>query len=360
MIVVTAGPAAMEGSGMSIGAAGTSGPFGVEGVDGREDASGAGGAATPDASGAGAAGASARPRSVDMNGLGLREQLEARLAAAGNPGGTTAPAVPPATTLPAEPRREPLGGWKVSASFGPRFERYEPVDVRIKNDRLDVSIEGVQFLQRNSMEYYKFWEAEKVGDVLRWVDEPTNQTLVEAKKADWIVGIQAYHPKMLVSLGGDGKKNLNTSVHTTGTIEGQPIDADIDLKDKFGAIHLTHKLMNYEVYGGKSMTLAQGKAGKLTLDTKAGLGIYTGRVRVNYRDPKDYWNFISYDEPRSKVIGGEVTLKNSLTYMLSGGRLGFGAEVDITRGKMSYDMMGGKTSHDVKSESFAVFVKMNF
>jgi hypothetical protein len=165
---------------------------------------------------------------------------------------------------------------------------------------------------------------------------------------------------MLVSLGGDGKKNLNESVHAQGTIEGKPVDGNIDLKDHFGAIHLTHKLMNYEVYGGKSMTLAEGKAGKLTLDATAGIGVYTGRVRVNYRDPKDYWNFISYDEDRSKVIGGSVTLKNTVTYMLSGGRVGIGAEAAITRGKMSYDMMGGTTSHDVKSQSFAVFVKMNF
>ena len=59
-------------------------------------------------------------------------------------------------------------------------------------------------------------------------------------------------------------------------------------------------------------------------------------------------------------MGGSVTMKNTLTYMLSGGHVGIGAEADITRGSMKYNMMGGTTSHDVKSQSFAVFVKLEF
>lgn len=343
----------------SIGSTGTSGAGGVNEVHEV-----AGGDASPVAGGDTASVSrtptSSRPRSLDMAGLDLQARLDAQLAAntpanplnAGATGGTP--------TVPAEAKKDPLNGWKLSASFGPRLESYHPVDVRIKNDRVDVQLEGVEFLQRNSMEYYKFWEAEKAGDVFKFLDEPTNQTTIEGRKGDWIVGIRAYHPKMLVSLGGDGKKNLNTSVNAQGTIEGKPVDGPIDLKNTFGAIHLTHKLMNFEASVGKQTTLAEGKAGKLTLDTSVGMGVYTGMVTVNYRDPKDYWNFIKYDETKMKPIGGEITLKNSLTYMLSGGHVGFGAEVDITRGKMKYDMMGGTTSHKVKSESFAVFVKLEF
>ena len=161
-------------------------------------------------------------------------------------------------------------------------------------------------------------------------------------------------------VGGDGKPNLNSNVHMQGTVEGKPVDGMVDLKNTFGAVRLTHKFMNFEAFADKRFTIAEGKAGKLTAEVGGGIGVYTGRVAVNYRDPKDYWNFINYDESKSKVVGGEVSLKSSITYMLSGGHVGFGAEVDITRGKMNYDMMGGKTSHDVKSESFAVFVKLEF
>ncbi len=268
-----------------------------------------------------------------------------------------AQASPAPLTVAAEPKSDK---WKLGVAAGPRFETYAPVDVRIKNDRVDVTIKGVQFLQRNSMEYYKFWEAEKLGDVFKWVDEPTNQLMITAEKPDFIVGIKAYHPKMLVSLGGDGKPNENANVHMQGTVEGKPVDGNVDLKDTFGAIHITHKLMNFEAFADKRFTIAEGKAGKLTGEVGAGIGVYTGMVRVNYRDPKDYWNFISYDETKMKPIGGEISLKSSVTYMLSGGRVGIGAEANVTAGKMKYDMMGGTTSHDVKSASFGVFVKMNF
>lgn len=350
------------GIGKPGGTGGTSETGSVTGP--QVDAGGEKGAETSTAEGSLDAKRSVRPKS-DMGGVSLQAQLEARLKEKGL-GGAPAPSTGPAPTVPAELKtddKKKERDWTVGVGMGPRpLEIYDPVDVRIKNDRVDVSIEGVHFLQRNSMEYYKFWEADKVADAFRWVDEPTNQLFVEArnKKSDFVIGVRAYHPKMLVSLGGDGKPNLNTSVHATGTIEGKPVDGNIDLKDTFGAIRLTHKLMDYEVTAGKSFTLAEGKAGKLKLDTSVGVGVYAGRVHVSYRDPKDYWNFISYDDEKSHVLGGEVTLHNSLTYMLSGGKVGIGAEANITKGKMSYDMMGGTMSHNVSSKSFAVFVKFEF
>jgi len=296
---------------------------------------------------------------LSLEGGMLAANLNATLDA-----GATTPTTTPnaaAMTVPAEAK---AGGkddkWKLGVAFGPRLEKYEPVDVRIKNDRVDVTIKGVEFLQRNSMEYYKFWEAEKLGNVFQFIDEPTNQTIITAEKTDLVVGIKAYHPKTLISLGGDGKPNLNTNVHMQGTVEGKPVDANVNLADTFGAVRLTHKFMNFEAFAQKRFTVAEGKAGKLTAEVGGGIGVYTGMVNVSYRDPKDYWNFISYNEDKMKPVGGEISLNASVTYMLSGGRVGFGADANITRGKMKYDMMGGTTSHDVKSSSIGVFVKVTF
>ena len=286
----------------------------------------------------------------------------------------TPPAQPQVTSGTYTPKPKRQGEWRVNFTAGNHpIERFSPNKVRIKSSLMDVTIDHVQWNQRTSAEFFNVPERIRKGreaglkypvleEGFRWIDEPNNEFCLELeKKGKFAVGFSAHHPKFLMALQEEQGGNENKNVHMVGVYNGEAIDKQVNLADYIAALQLTHKQMNFSVYGKKIFTVADGKAGSLLCTVGGRLALYTGQVHVSARVPGKQWDF--YNNPESskgmKVVGGGVTAEAALQYMLPGGRVGVGVKGEVNAGKLSYQFLDGTASHNQLSGSAAVFLAVN-
>src|SRR6478735_1285307 len=91
--------------------------------------------------------------------------------------------------------------WVLTFRFGPTANWYPRTDYKFKSGDSDFTMKNVKFVQRPSMSYYKVWDinGEDHSNPFQFVDEPTNQFILEAKKGRKLVlGARVVHPKMVI------------------------------------------------------------------------------------------------------------------------------------------------------------------
>ncbi len=267
--------------------------------------------------------------------------------------------------------------YSVQMTFGPHIkENISPTTMRFKTSEMDLTINHVKWEQRESLKYYNIpgnikEQAAKGGDhpllrgLFQWADEPVNELGIKFQKyfangnPDFALGISMYHPKMVMSVGWEKTNDQNKDIHVIGTLDGQPVDKNMDLDQLFNSFRLSHQFVNFSVSADKNYTILDGKAGALVANIGGRLGVYAGKVEYMMDNRQGDGGVLQhYDHPENKMapIGYNATLQAGLTYMLPGGRFGLGVKGEASVGRLSYDFMDGNVTQKHQAQSMQVFL----
>jgi hypothetical protein len=265
--------------------------------------------------------------------------------------------------------------YSIQLTFGPHVpEHISPTSMRFQTSDMDLTLDHVKWQQRTSMSYYNIpanivRQREMGGEVpllrglFQWIDEPVNEFGLKFQKyhgdgkPDYALGISLYHPKMIMSVGGESNNDMNKNVHVLGRLDGEAIDKNMDLNDLFGSYRLSHKFVHFSVSADKNYTVLDGKAGALVCNVGGRLGIYAGKVEYSMPDRNNPGGVLSHDDnAKLAPLGYGATLQAGLTYMLPGGRFGLGVKGEASMGRLKYDFMDGTVTQNHAAQSAQVFI----
>jgi hypothetical protein len=265
--------------------------------------------------------------------------------------------------------------YSIQLTFGPHVpENISKTSMRFQTSDMDLTLDHVKWQQRTSMSYYNIpanivrqreigGEVPLLRGLFQWIDEPVNEFTLKFQKyhnngkPDFALGISMYHPKMIVSVGGEATNDLNKSVRVLGRLDGEAIDKNMDLNELFGSYRLSHKFVHFSVSADKNYTLLDGKAGALVCNVGGRLGIYAGKVEYSMPDRNNPGGVLSHD-PDAKLapLGAGATLQAGLTYMLPGSKVGLGVKGEASMGRLKYDFMDGTVTQNHSTQSAQVFI----
>lgn len=249
-------------------------------------------------------------------------------------------------------RAKGQGEWVLKFRFGPTFTDYYPSDIRLRTSRLQGQLHTVEITERNSMDYYRFWES---GHGLKFIDEPSNSFILSAEnlKHRFAVNLVVFHPKFLVVSEG-----TNGSVRFQGTLDGRPVDGRIDLNELFGEYRLTRGLINVQLQFEKIIPLAEGSGSSLVYAPGVGGGVFLGNSVASYRDPAG-------GEPRVhtqpyELIGEGFSVSNRLTFSFLQERLSATLAHQLGVAGLSYEVLDGTAEQSLHYQTltFTIGVKL--
>jgi hypothetical protein len=220
---------------------------------------------------------------------------------------------------PADSKKEK---WKFIFSFGPFFAFHNQTDLRLKNASTDITIEGVQPLQRTSHHHYAFWKSDtRFG---QFVDEPQNKISLEVTNNKTFFGVEYSHPKILFTDNYSTPGN-NSSVNIHGVFDEKPIDVkNANLGDYLFQIQTSHRNINFDVFGGKIINLLNERS-KHDLELRLGLGVgiamANGVSKQFYTDERGYKALNIVEEAGMTVYGADFSTRTGIRYTLPGDRL---------------------------------------
>ena len=260
--------------------------------------------------------------------------------------------------------------WKIKFYFGNNKTWYGKTTAKIKTSRLDLTIKDLRPYERRSDSYYQFWNAEKLENVMQWVDEPTNtfKFVVEHGKDEFSLSI--FHPKMVYVEGDqefNGHGHYNNNVHVKGTADGYAVDGRMPLKGKFGpddqkafipgnvyfvSWENSHMLLQPELGYGRKVDLIKTKKTKTPIVTwtpSVSAGVFLGIQNNTYSAYDKRYEYDSHvHEKDMKVIGVTASVGNRLVVHNKKDTFGAFVEHKFTYGKQKYAFLDGEVKHDIK------------
>jgi hypothetical protein len=205
--------------------------------------------------------------------------------------------------------------WQIIFSFGPFVTYHGPVNLRLKNENTDVTIENIQPMQRTSFGHYKFYDPSETKP-LQFLDEPQNKFTIEATDGKFFVGLEYIHPKVIYH---NGKYPQTVNIH--GVIDGVEVsEQNADLSDYFGQITSTYGNANIDLFAGRviNITGKNSKRGQLSLHLGAGVGISFSSGQV---DPIQNGQVVTHEKPPIKVNGTSLSTRTKLRYSFPNDRV---------------------------------------
>lgn len=201
-----------------------------------------------------------------------------------------------------KPKDKKNSPWNFSFHFGFTRTFYNNTDMRLKSDRIDVTIKDFEFDERTSAGFYNPANWEQAMDAFRWIDEPTNHFVLTAEKNGHSIILSIFHPKFL-------KKQYQTK-HVIGTVDGVEINDFIDINEEFdgynnqvGEMYLvrfenTHLQMAWQVgYGYELKLIDSEKYGTLSVRPSVLIGVMSGQHYDVYIQEGEYWEFDDHKDP---------------------------------------------------------------
>ena len=254
--------------------------------------------------------------------------------------------------------------WKIKIYTGNTKTWYSKTDVTIKTSRLDLKIDQAQPYERRSTENLN-WH--------NWIDEPTNSLSISFFKNKDKFFVTMFHPKF-VFVEGDQEfvgHHYNENVHVKGTADGSAVDGFQKLKGDFGPNrellpgHVyfvnwenSHKLLQFEVGYGHEFNLVKVRGAPVVkLTPEAAIGVYTGIQNSSYSKKENGWEWDQYDSEKMKIMGKSFSAGATLEVNDRRERVGAFIQGKYSLGKMEYDFLDGKASHNLEYKSVTMGVQ---
>lgn len=210
--------------------------------------------------------------------------------------------------------------WNLSFHFGFTRTFYNKTDMRLKSDRIDVTIKDFEFDERTSSGFYNPANWEQAMDAFRWIDEPTNHFVLTAEKNGHSIILSVFHPKFL-------KKQYQYK-HVVGTVDGVAINDFIDINEEFdgynnqlGEMYLvrfenTHLQMAWQVgYGYEVKVIESEKYGTFSVRPAVLIGVMSGQNLTVYIQEGEYWEFDDHKD-RHRIQGPMASVGLRVNYKI--------------------------------------------
>lgn len=217
--------------------------------------------------------------------------------------------------------------WKLIFTYGPFLAYYPKTDMRLTNEDTDLTITGLQPIQRSGLHHYKFWS----GDTrpFQFIDEPQNKIGLELANDNYFVGLEYSHPKILFQDNYATPEN-NHHVAMNGTIGNLPVsESDARLGAYIYQIQASHGNTNISAYAGKIFNLLNKKSKhdlELRLGAGAGIAFANGVTK--------YWvdgqQGLKINENQGmKVYGWNAMGRGGVRYTFPRDRVSLGVNYDL-------------------------------
>jgi hypothetical protein len=236
-------------------------------------------------------------------------------------------------------------GWRYT--IGPMRTQYFPTTVDIETSRVRGRLTNMQPIERTSMEYYDIFN-DPQPEPWRVFDEPSNSMTVTYENWEklYALGVRYRHYKMLMSDG-------DNSAHFQGTMDGQYMDQDIVMRERFPSYKLTHGFGNIEFFAEKMAILASGKLGTLVYAPGLGAGIHVGYGDVDYVPPGQS-EVAQNSSPAIKLIGKSLELSNRLGWYSPRDRFSLSLVHALMASSLKYPMLDGHASQQMNTQTLTL------
>lgn len=207
--------------------------------------------------------------------------------------------------------------WKIVFTFGPFLSFHKKLNMHLENDDTDVTISGVEPIQRTGLHHYAVWSDNT--ELGKFIDEPQNDFTIELENVNdqYFFGLRYSHPKTLFQDRHDNPQ-LNHNIDIAGTIGGQEVDEQgVDLKEYIHTLSTSHGNTNINFFGGKVINLA-GQTGGNNLELRVGAGAgvsFANGVSKYYALDENGERSLEVTENQGmKVYGYNLTGESTLRY----------------------------------------------
>jgi hypothetical protein len=235
-------------------------------------------------------------------------------------------------------------GWR--ASIGPMRTQYFPTTIDIETSRVRGRL-AITPVERTSMEYYDIFNNPQ-PEPWRVIDEPSNSITLTYENWEklFAISLRERHYKMLMSDGD----------HTgrfTGTMDGQYMDEDIVMSERFPSYKLTQGFANFEILAEKMAILTAGRLGTLIYAPGVGVGLYTGYGDVDYIPPGQT-EVAENSSKAIKIIGKSVALSNRVSYFTPRDRFSLSLIHELMAGSLKYPMLDGHARQPLNTQTLTL------
>lgn len=247
--------------------------------------------------------------------------------------------------------------WNFSFHFGFTRTFYNNTDMRLKSDRLDVTIKDFEIDERTSHGFYNPANWEKWDDSFRWIDEPTNHFILTAEKNGHSIILSIFHPKFL-------KKQYQTK-HVIGTVDGVEVNDFIEINEEFdgynnqlGEMYLvrfenTHMQMAWQVgYGYEIKLIESIKFGTFSVRPAIFIGVMSGQHYDVYIQEGEYWEFDDHKDPHI-IQGPMASVGLRINYKIKNFNFFVDGKYSYAQLKHGYGNAGGTAEFDLSYKAIA-------
>lgn len=207
--------------------------------------------------------------------------------------------------------------WKIVFTFGPFLSFHKKLKMRLENDNTDVTISGIEPVQRTGLHHYAVWSDNT--ELGKFIDEPQNDFTLELQNVDgkYFFGLRYSHPKTLFQDRHDNPQ-INSNIDIEGRIGGRDVsEQGVDLKDYIHTLSTSHGNTNINFFGGKVINLA-GEVGGNNLELRVGAGagvsFANGVSKYYVLDDNGDLKLEVTENAGMKVYGFNLTGESTLRY----------------------------------------------